>query len=233
MPVIPKPISLLVGIPNLAERLEKHSIPEPMSGCWIWIGSLQGSKTRPVMHVKYGSWHYGRWNPTRIAYFIAYGVFDERLNVCHHCDNELCVNYHHLFLGTQLDNNRDRHLKGRTVIPGEYGEQRYNAILTEEDIPKIFELYARGVPTKEIARQFNIARQSISNVLFKRAWRHITNNYTRPTPIRPSNQKIFGSEIDRLLKLRGDGWTYTRLAQEFNISIAGVQGILKRNERSQ
>jgi hypothetical protein len=34
--------------------------------------------------------------------------------IMHTCDNPPCVNPYHLKMGTQLDNIRDRHAKGRT-----------------------------------------------------------------------------------------------------------------------
>ncbi len=49
----------------------------------------------------------------RVAYTLAFGPIQPRMVVCHRCDNGLCCNPAHLFLGTAGDNSRDMMAKGR------------------------------------------------------------------------------------------------------------------------
>ena len=193
-----------------------------MSGCRIWIGAVTGmakNEPRPILGITTSKWQSSKWSASRVAYFVAHGVFD---------DAPMCVESRHLFLGTQLDNNRDRHLKGRTKIPKERGEQRYNAKLAETDIPKIFSMCYAGKRTREMADLFGVARQSIANVLFGKAWKH--HGFPRPNAIPRSNQKIYGEERRRVVELRRAGWTYAKLSQEFGVSVGAIQGIIKREQ---
>ena len=94
---------------EVLERLSKHIIPEPMSGCHLWIGATTGGG--------YGHTRIGGKNMRahRAVWELTHGPIPDGLWVLHRCDNPACVNPLHLFLGTHIDNMRDVVSKGRHV----------------------------------------------------------------------------------------------------------------------
>jgi hypothetical protein len=78
--------------------------------CWPWLGKARCGKS-----MLYGQfWLNGKnATPHRISYQLANQGFDFTLHVLHKCDNPICVNPSHLFLGTNSDNIRDKMNKGR------------------------------------------------------------------------------------------------------------------------
>lgn len=60
----------------------------------------------------------------RIAYAIHFGANVAGKQVLHRCDNRLCCNPQHLFLGTHKDNMADMVRKGRS--PKRFGQQNPN-----------------------------------------------------------------------------------------------------------
>jgi HNH endonuclease len=92
----------------LPERIADKIIPEPNSGCWLWMGALD---TKGYGKTKYE----GRnWLVHRLIFCIKnkLKITDGKF-VCHKCDNTLCVNPNHMFIGTQKDNMLDASRKGR------------------------------------------------------------------------------------------------------------------------
>lgn len=87
------------------QALNKHyKLP---SGCWMWAGHFGNDgygKTK---------WLGDTIRAHRLIWKLLHGEIPEGLWVLHKCDNRQCVNPEHLFLGTQLDNEKDKDAKGR------------------------------------------------------------------------------------------------------------------------
>lgn len=97
------------GRPAL-ERFEELFIPEPNSGCWLWLNALNEDG---YGHMKVGNKTY---LSHRLSHELFVGPVPDDKCVMHECDTPSCVNPGHLKIGTWGDNNTDRHNKGRTVI---------------------------------------------------------------------------------------------------------------------
>ena len=93
--------------PTLADRLEALSIPEPNSGCRLWLGKLTSTG--------YGQIKVGgkKSRVHRIAYELAKGPIPAGRIICHHCDVPNCIEPDHLYAGTHQTNSDDKWRRGR------------------------------------------------------------------------------------------------------------------------
>jgi hypothetical protein len=97
-------------------------------------------------------WDGRRQLASRLAWLDQRGPIPVALQVCHHCDNPICIEVTHLFLGTQQDNLDDMVAKGR-----HYGNQKY-------EYEVILAIKAATGTVREIAERFGVSRSHVWNV---------------------------------------------------------------------
>lgn len=119
--------------------------------CWVWKASCRDGYGQVRIEKVLRSAH-------RVAYELTYGEIEGDLQVLHECDNRPCCNPKHLFLGTLLDNMKDRNKKGRQVS----GTLK----LTSEQIIEIRSRWATGNETQtNIAKDFGITPSWVSKLV--------------------------------------------------------------------
>jgi len=145
-----------------AEMIERHSMPVPECGCWVWLGSVN-------------SWGYGRLGrgrterqAHRLSYAAFRGAIPLELKVLHTCDIPACVNPDHLFLGTDEDNMHDMMAKGRHVAFA--GEANAMSKLSEAAVRNIRSRTIEYGTISSLAREFGVSRRAIRFVITGATW---------------------------------------------------------------
>ena len=130
--------------------------------CWEWMAGKTSSG--------YGAFYAnGRMNrANRIAYTISNEQIPEKLLVLHKCDNPICCNPGHLFLGTQGDNVRDMWSKGRDNHP--VGNRCGSAKLT---VDQVIEIRASGGTCRYLADKYGVGKSTIAAIKIYDTWKHV------------------------------------------------------------
>ena len=137
-------------------------------GCWLWKGWLLNSGYgETTIRCKKITAH-------RASYIWANGPIPKGKIVLHSCDVPTCVNPEHLSLGTDADNVRDCHAKGRAAL----GERNRSSKLTAEKVRAIRAEYwggKRASPSNavELAAKYGVNRGTIVMVALGRSWTHV------------------------------------------------------------
>lgn len=124
-------------------------------GCWEWHGSITKGYGMILFEGRNQYAH-------RVAWILTNGPIPDGLQVCHRCDNPLCVRPDHLFLGTVSDNMQDMYDKGRGNKP--QGASHPNAKLTDDQVEEIRRRAVKG-NYKTLAREFGVTFPTIRCVV--------------------------------------------------------------------
>ena len=138
------------------------------NGCWEWLagqtrngyGLLKVSGISTRAHRFSWELHHGEI-PKDKSYF-------KTMFVLHKCDNRLCVNPDHLFLGTAQDNISDMVAKGRAAI----GETHGRAKLSEIQV-RVIRRYYPAIAQTKLAEIFKSSTSRVSGIILRQSWKHI------------------------------------------------------------
>jgi len=137
------------------------------SACWPWTGAVckdgygkfwmnDGSRNgRTIRSHRYaiGALHLG----------------DVKNNVAKHsCDNPVCCNPQHISLGTQAENQKDKVVRGNSLI----GDRHHSAKLTNGQAYEIKQAAKRGDRLSVVATKFGIS-MSHAWLVINRTWKFL------------------------------------------------------------
>ncbi len=123
------------------------------SGCWEWQGAarryglVETTPTHVLAH--------------RTAAMFVLGKYPELL-VRHHCDNRLCVNPNHLFLGTTQQNTEDARQNGRIR-----NRPKLNKF-------QVWDIIESTENSKALASRFGITPHHVRAIKRGKHWRRVT-----------------------------------------------------------
>ncbi len=133
--------------------------------CWPWTGSTD----RRYGHARMGGRHI---KAHRMSWTLANGEIPAGLVVCHRCDNPICVNPAHLFLGTHQENTDDKMRKGRNRPPR--GTRNHIAKLDDDTVRAVREAHSLGTSVRALARIHGVNPTTMGRVVKGESWKHVS-----------------------------------------------------------
>lgn len=157
-------------IGKFCERFWRKVDRKGIDDCWPWIAGTTGRGD-------YGKIKYNDivFNAHRISWILIYGDIPIGMSVLHRCDNGLCQNPNHLFLGTQYDNIQDRTKKDRSFKPK--GEKNVKVKLSKDQVNEIRKRYNNGESSKDLGKEYDVTTNQILLIIDNKCWTDET--YTR------------------------------------------------------
>lgn len=128
---------------DIYERLHSKGVLNVATGCIEYSGYRSNGYGVIKLNGKSQKAH-------RVSYILEHGEIPEGMVVRHKCDNPACFNIAHLELGTQQDNIKDMHERGRS-----------KRVISDMDIA---EIQASKESSKTLADRYGVTTRRINQL---------------------------------------------------------------------
>jgi hypothetical protein len=170
------------------------------NGCWEWqagrrasYGEVYLSKTHAALLP--ASWRAAQLSVPahRVVYHLCVAPVPDGLWVLHDCDNPPCCRPNHLFLGTNLDNIRDKVAKGRqargAAVRKNHGHLKGEGVITARvTAAEVMEMRRRDAAAENpalIAQDYGLSVGQVQGIVAGKVWAHLPLLYTGGRTFRP------------------------------------------------
>lgn len=220
------PDPFVTALPEKAVKLFWDKVDKKgPDDCWMWTASTNGRGYGRV-------WAWGKCQvASRISAFISHGQIPDGKEVCHSCDNKLCVNPRHLFFGTHGENINDAKQKG--IMP--FGERMGQSKLKEADVKNIKKLLSeKSLSCAKIARMFGVGGSVIQRIVEDKGWVHVGGKMGWVSGGQPRGEKVWqakltGKVVVEIRRLRKNtGLSYDKLGEIFGVKGGAIRKVVNR-----
>jgi hypothetical protein len=145
---------------SLAEKIDRLSMPEPNSGCRLWLGDCDDHGYARLY------WEGRSQKAYRLVWAEKHGPIPPGILIRHRCDNPACVEEDHLLDGTDRDNSDDKVSRRRH----RFGSGIHTAKLSEKMISVVM---ADPRSNSALARELGVHNSTISRIRSGVRWKHV------------------------------------------------------------
>jgi len=142
------------------DRFWDRVVMIPEHPCWDWNGAMVRG---------YGYLGTAPFYAHRMSWAIHFGQIPRGMCVLHKCDNRACTRPDHLFIGTRIDNAKDRNLKGRQAR----GESHACCRLSGHEASQIRDLLKCGWKHGDVAAEYGVSQCHVYNIERREKWKHV------------------------------------------------------------
>ena len=170
-------------VPATLERRfwEKTNARDAFS-CWEWLACTDKRTGYGKLGVENARWDRAH----RVSWRIHVGDIPAGVCVLHKCDNRLCVNPTHLYLGDRGDNARDRERRGRGnhavgrkhgryTHPGQTsGSKNGRAKLVEVEVEELLRKhFKQGRIKASLSREYGLTGTTVGHIVSGKLWPNV------------------------------------------------------------